>query len=269
MAKREKKISKEEQTRSNLKNTLMNLRKDFGYGVLPTDPTPTRTYKVGDRVQIGYISSTFVAEVLDGGLIYRITGEHVREAHGKVVTSKYEDYQPWWDVLPYAGEPDYENRELSIDDRLRMTFMNSNVESLLHRFYRGVNMDPEYQRELVWDMDDKLLLISSIMNNIDIGKFALIIRDYSHDVYVEVLDGKQRLNAIREFYEDRFRYAGKLYSEMCFRDKAHFNDFPLVMLQVPEPKDRKDIYRYFVKLNTGGRPQDPSHIEKIRRMSEQ
>jgi uncharacterized protein with ParB-like and HNH nuclease domain len=70
-------------------------------------------------------------------------------------------------------------------------------------------MNPDYQRDLVWSLEDKVNLIDSIYNDIEIGRFAFIKTDYSKnnfdfdkDFYWEILDGKQRISAIIDFFEE-------------------------------------------------------------------
>ena len=79
-------------------------------------------------------------------------------------------------------------------------------------------MNPDYQRDYVWELSDKQLLIDSIFNNIDIGKFAFIHLDYKTwnktGYAYEILDGKQRLKTIIDFYENRFSYKGIYYNDL-------------------------------------------------------
>ena len=64
----------------------------------------------------------------------------------------------------------------------------------------------------VWDIEDKVKLIDSIFNNIDVGKFAFIKVPYKdNSPSYECLDGKQRVTALIEFYEGRFEYKGLKY----------------------------------------------------------
>jgi hypothetical protein len=136
-----------------------------------------------------------------------------------------------------------------------------------------MNFNPDYQRELVWSDEDKTSLLDSIFNNIDIGKFSIISIDFQKkgfdfdkDYMYEILDGKQRLTTLKEFYEDRFVYRGRKYSELNIKDRFHFDQYPISKGEVRELKDRNDIYRYFLKLNTGGKPMPQSQIEKVRNL---
>ena len=108
------------------------------------------------------------------------------------------------------------------------------------------------------------LLIDSIFNNIDIGKFAFIHLDYKKwdetGYGYEILDGKQRLNAIIEFYENRFPYKGVYYNDLSGRDKRIFKNHSIVQGEVSET-ERKDVLKYFLMLNRTGKVMDQKHLD--------
>jgi hypothetical protein len=132
-------------------------------------------------------------------------------------------------------------------------------------YHSGVDFSPDYQRDLVWTMEQKISLMESIFNNVDIGKFTFIVHDYSSKspLYSEILDGKQRLSTICEFYEDRFTWRGKKFSELCFEDAHHFTGFPVIRGEVGEITEQQ-IYKLFIKMNTSGTPISKEHLERIK-----
>ena len=62
-------------------------------------------------------------------------------------------------------------------------------------------MSPEYQRRHRWDKERKSKLIESLIMNVPIPPIFLYEYDYSK---YEVMDGLQRLTAIKEFYRNEF-----------------------------------------------------------------
>ena len=65
-------------------------------------------------------------------------------------------------------------------------------------------LNPEYQRESVWTLSQKQLLLDSLFIEIDIPK--LYFREISKDGYeYEVVDGQQRLRAIFGFMHNQFK----------------------------------------------------------------
>ena len=68
-------------------------------------------------------------------------------------------------------------------------------------YHRGLIDNPDYQRGYVWTLEDKQKLIQSIFNRADIGKFVFIEDENYREYRLEVIDGKQRLRAILDYYE--------------------------------------------------------------------
>lgn len=64
---------------------------------------------------------------------------------------------------------------------------------------------PEFQRRHRWDVKKQSKLIESFIMNVPIPPIFLYEKDFS--VY-EVMDGLQRVTAIKEFYEDRYALEG-------------------------------------------------------------
>ena len=156
---------------------------------------------------------------------------------------------------------------------MRIDFVNSTIESLIHKYYAfGINMNPDYQRDYVWELSDKQLLIDSIFNNIDIGKFAFIHLDYNTwnktGYAYEILDGKQRLKTIIDFYENRFPYKGVYYNDLSGMDKRIFKNHSIVQGEVSET-ERKDVLKYFLMLNRTGKVMDQKHLDNVEKMLEE
>jgi hypothetical protein len=70
---------------------------------------------------------------------------------------------------------------------------------------KWLNLRPEYQRRLVWDDEKRSLFIESLLLNVPIPPVFLYEWDLSR---YEVMDGQQRLNAIIDFYGNRFALRG-------------------------------------------------------------
>lgn len=113
---------------------------------------------------------------------------------------------------------------------------------------------------------DKTDLIKSIFNNIDIGKFVFIQRKgKANGKYCEILDGKQRLTALTEFYEDRFKYNGYYFSELSFTDQHKFTDHQVSYGYLENP-NKEAIFETFIKLNTCGKPMASKHINHVKKL---
>lgn len=229
-------------------------------------PEPTYRFNVGDEVLCGNYSNVRIAEVKYDGKFYWIEMDS-RDRAGNV-TGRQDRFVSWLQVRKCTGRKDFEYAKRN---PLNLSYNKEMLEGQLHKIYDwGVDFSPEYQREYVWDLEDKVDLIDSIMKNLDIGKFVYVFRGYgAENEFYEILDGKQRLTAIKEFYEDRFMYKGKYFSDLSRRDQDTFLDRIVDVAEV-EGVTLKQKMEYFIRLNTKGRVMDKEHLamveEKIKEM---
>lgn len=127
---------------------------------------------------------------------------------------------------------------------------------------------PNFQRDYVWSEEDKIKLIESIFDNIEIGRIVLheeFNPKKSQDTWCyEVIDGKQRLGAILDYIKDKFRVRGKLFSELSELDKRSLS---FITIPVSEVKNlpRKYQLDLFIKVNTTGVRMSEEHLEKVKK----
>lgn len=153
---------------------------------------------------------------------------------------------------------------------MKLYFINSNIESLIHKhYYFGVDFNPDYQRGYVWTQEDKELLLDSIFKNIDIGKFVFIrLSDaewMKRNFGYEILDGKQRLSTLIEFYENKLSYKGKYFNDLSGKDKGVFRNHMVSVAEVNET-DKKTVLKYFLMLNRTGKAMDETHLKAVEDM---
>lgn len=132
-----------------------------------------------------------------------------------------------------------------------------------------LNIRPEYQRRLRWQISQKSRLMESLLLNIPVPPIFLY---ENSEARYEVMDGQQRLNAIKEFFEGDFALSGLQvltplnglrYSKAPPRIKRALERASLsaIVLLLESDSDRSpdnkftitDIRRFiFDRLNTGG-----------------
>lgn len=224
---------------------------------------PSIKYTVGQKVICGHVTSTVITDILDDGKILKVHEVVVDNNYGNPKISERDRYLAWHEVRPIL-EKILEKKSNTKD---RLSFYSSSIDGLLNKYYYfGVNMDPDYQRKLVWDLSDKQNLIESIFNNIDIGKFVFANLPFKdNSPCYEIVDGKQRLSTLIEFYEGRFMWQGVTYHQLHPMDINHFESYLVSFAELVEP-DKKNILETFIKINTTGRPQDNSHLEYVRNL---
>lgn len=127
-----------------------------------------------------------------------------------------------------------------------------------------LDVTPKYQRRPRWTQIKKSHLIESLLINIPIPPIFLYEREYAK---YEVMDGQQRLNAICDFFNDKFELVNLQkwpelneckYSDLPKAIQAGLQrrSLPAVIILTESGQSRTDaeaIKRYvFERLNTGG-----------------
>lgn len=139
-----------------------------------------------------------------------------------------------------------------------------------------LNLRPEYQRRLRWTVTQKSKLIESLLLNIPVPPVFLYESDAAR---YEVMDGQQRLNAVKEFIAGDFALTsltvlkplnGIRYSRCPPRikralDRASISAIVLLLESDSENVQNRlsmtDIRRFiFDRLNTGGTKLNPQEI---------
>ncbi len=136
----------------------------------------------------------------------------------------------------------------------------------------------KFQRGFVWSLRENQLLIDSIYNNIEIGKIVIRKRSWDYvetrvnknqienTAFKDIIDGKQRLNAILSFVQDEYTDSnGYLYSQLSDAAQRRFENFTGVSYgEIGETATDNDIKSIFININYAGVPMSPEHIEFVK-----
>ena len=107
--------------------------------------------------------------------------------------------------------------------------------------------DIELQREIVYDNEKQQLVIDSIVEGIPLPAFYLWENSKNK---LEVLDGKQRIEAIKNFIENQIQYKSKTWKETDPKIQKKINETQLsVIICKGEEKLKREIFR---RINTLG-----------------
>ena len=256
-----KKLQKtqEELNQDRLKRDIVEMERN-----LRLIPQPTYFYNIGDKVLIGNLDNVIVSDILFDSKVYEITYSSTNANYGNPITTDGQKMIVKWIDIRKVTKEKYDSFVKNND--LRLSYSQNHLGSLFSKTYHfGVNFEPEYQRDYVWELEDKVSLIDSIFNHISIGNFVFIRKGYLEECLYEILDGKQRMRAILDFYEDRFSYKGKLFSELSIKDQGHFDGYSISTAEVSELTDEQ-VLRYFIKLNKCGRIMSSEQISKVEGM---
>lgn len=133
------------------------------------------------------------------------------------------------------------------------------INDIIEWYNKGeIVLSPKYQRNSVWNESAKSYLIDSIIRGLPIP--PIFIRQRidvnTRKTFREIIDGQQRLRAITEFANDRFKiskshnelYGGKFFSQLDDDVKSIFLEYELFAEIIGEDDDAV-IYDMFARLN--------------------
>ena len=122
---------------------------------------------------------------------------------------------------------------------------------------KDIRLDPDYQRNYVWDNKKSSLLIESIILNVPI---TVIYVSQEQDDTWSVIDGLQRLYSLKRFFEGKFKLSGlEILSELNKHDINSLNPKALRLLKngllrvimITHDSNEEIKYDVFMRLNTG------------------
>lgn len=134
-----------------------------------------------------------------------------------------------------------------------------------------------YQRPFVWSVQDNQTLIESIYLGIECGRILIRNRSFEEiqwlvasgetDIaFKDIVDGKQRLNAIRGFIKGEFSdLHGNFYGDLSEEAQYEFGNHQLFgYSELAENTPDKDVVNQFLRVNFAGVPQSIDHITYVK-----
>lgn len=190
---------------------------------------------------------------------------------------------------PFKKEIKYDSYQIDIDQLLwrtglsrRRSVVDTNtVEKVLVPeccFNPIIEGEKAYQRDYIWTLEQKQLLIDSIYNHIEIGKFVLRLRSYEyvrkrildnkmeHTAFKDIVDGKQRTLTIHSFVNNEFKDSyGNYFSDLSKTAQRRFYGYRgLTYVELPEYTTDEETLDIFLGINHTGEPMSKEHIEFVK-----
>jgi hypothetical protein len=233
-------------------------------------PNPTYKFDIGEQVGIGNLENACVTQSLEDGKIYKIDYTNINNNYGRPIIKEHlKGYWQWTDIRPIQSR--IVNDFIKNSDLELNYHQASMLEIFGKKYHFGLEMDADYQRGNVWTLEDNCTLIHSIFNNIDIGKFVFVKLEWNEhplNYSYEVLDGKQRITAILEFYENKFAYNGLFFNQLSRQEQCHLTEYHVNIAEISH-LSREQKIRFFLILNTSGKVMDKEHLKKVESMLEE
>ena len=133
-----------------------------------------------------------------------------------------------------------------------------------------------YQRPLCWSLKDKQLLLESIYNSVDCGKIVVRNRGWEelgklqkegHELaWKDVVDGKQKLHAIKSFIDGEYPdLHGNYFEDLSDQAQRRLTNNQLISYsELPEKTTDEEVLKQFLRLNFSGVPQSQEHLDYIK-----
>jgi uncharacterized protein with ParB-like and HNH nuclease domain len=131
-----------------------------------------------------------------------------------------------------------------------------------------INLDPDYQRVHVWTREQQILYIEYALRGGEVGRNITFncpgwMNNFKGPY--ELVDGKQRLEAIRAFLRNEFPVFGTLC--MDFEDKIKWDQS--INWRVCKLETRKEVLELYLNINAGGTPHTAEEIQRVRELLKQ
>lgn len=128
---------------------------------------------------------------------------------------------------------------------------------------RGLNLDPDFQRGHVWTEEQQIAFIEYMLRGGDRPVICANQADWggNYEAPFELIDGKQRLNAMLRFVNNEIRAFGayhreydRISSHVCFT-------FKVFTIQT-----RAEVLKFYLDFNSAGTPHAAEEIARVRAM---
>lgn len=151
--------------------------------------------------------------------------------------------------------------------------LNTDFMHLLEMYKNGeLFMDPVYQRDFVWTKEQKQIYIKNLFEDKASIKPTFIeysetLEDGTSKRLAEVLDGKQRIKALIDFYNNEFDVEGLYYKDLHYKDQFFFERLNVVYTRIMNREGRKDLkletkIQLFLEINMLGTRMSDEDLKK-------
>lgn len=128
-------------------------------------------------------------------------------------------------------------------------------------------MDPEFQRAHVWTQTQQTRYVEFILRGGKTGKDVYWNHpgwNSSYEGTMVLVDGKQRLEAVRKFMRNELMIFDK-YRFEHFTDKPRMTKADFIF-HINDLSSKEELLQWYIDLNTGGTQHTEQEIQKVKDM---
>jgi hypothetical protein len=145
----------------------------------------------------------------------------------------------------------------------------THVERTLRSYHEenkdGLFLDPDFQRGHVWTQAKQIAYVEYLLRGGDYSRLIL----FNHPNWMgsfkgpmELVDGKQRLEAVRAFMNNEIQAFGTYYKDF----EGSISITNTLTFGINSLKTRAEVLTWYLELNSGGVVHTEDELEKVRRM---
>jgi hypothetical protein len=171
-----------------------------------------------------------------------------------------------------SKEEDISSKYTNTQLRIVRTNLDYSIDYLKSSLGSSIDIEPQYQRRSRWDNKKRSLLIESLLLNIPVPPIFLFEIEYGQ---YEVVDGRQRLETLKDFLDNLFPLRNLTYWKEL--NGKRFKELPVIiqrgllrrtisatvlLAETTRPEDSEIDVRMvlFNRLNTGGVQLNPQEL---------
>ncbi len=148
------------------------------------------------------------------------------------------------------------------------------IENTLSQFNEGpysLDLNPDFQRGHVWDRTKQIAFVEFVLRG---GKSSQTIlfnapgwNGRGNAGPMQLVDGKQRLQAVRRFLDNEIPiFGGSFHRDFTDTTRSTLINF---VFEVNDLQTRAEVLQWYLDLNTGGVVHTSEEIEKVKRLLEE
>jgi len=163
-------------------------------------------------------------------------------------------------MTSFADIPKFPNAKYEVD--VPWNHVESNLETLAGD--GELRLDPDYQRTHVWTPEQQIAFVEFQLMGGEVSRTLVFNAPHwnrSGEQYVELVDGKQRLEAVRAFMRGDVPAFGRRLHE--YEGRFPTMDYQL-RFQVCALPTREEVLQLYLKINAGGTPHTKAEMDRVR-----
>lgn len=166
------------------------------------------------------------------------------------------------------------NKEKTIADMTTKEVITSQVQFLIKFIAENqLDLNPIYQRDYVWSTEQKQSFITALIHGKTTIKPTYLYNNVPiNEAMYEVLDGKQRINAVLSYMKNEFSVNGCYYRDLSIKDTNKFLHLPIEYTRIKYYHPQKghmtmpleNKIELFLQINEYGQRMSDKDLEKAK-----